>query len=114
MKSNMFESLFNNIFGGMSGKTPINSNCALQEAARKQILLTELDSEIQKLIENYHITEALRRQSGTTTLAEIGAVVYRARHRADAYTKVLNELYRRTGYRLEIINNKIKLKEEKI
>lgn len=103
----MFTNLFRMFFGWMSGNS---TNCALQEAARKQILLTELDSEIQKLVEHYHITEEKRGQSGTTTLAEIETVVYRARRRADAYSKVLNELYRRTGYRLEIINNKINQK----
>ena len=102
----MFEALFRQFFGGMSGNSTYESNCALQETARKQILLTELDSEIQKLIEHYHITEEKRGQSGTTTLSEIGTVVYRARRRADAYSKVLNELYLRTGYRLEIINSK--------
>lgn len=94
------------------GKTPIDSTLVQQEEFRKQILLTELDGEIQKLIEHYHITEEMKGKAGTTTLAEIGAVVYRARRRADAYTKVLNELYRRTGYKLDIMNNKIKSKKE--
>lgn len=94
------------LLDGLSGKSDFETNCALQETARKQILLTELDIEIQKLIEHYHITEEKRGQSGTTTLSEIGVVVYRARRRADAYNKLLNELYQRTGYRLEIINKR--------
>ena len=97
--------ILKNLLDGLaSSKYP--SECALQEAARQQILLTELDGEVNKLIEHYHITEEKRGQSGTTTLAEIEAVVYRARRRADAYSKVLNELFLRTGYRLEIINSK--------
>lgn len=108
----MFETLFRQFFGEISKNSNYETNCALQNAARKQILLTELDSEIQKLIKHYNITEEKRGLSGRTTLSEIGAVVYRARRRADSYSKVLNELFLRTGYRLEIINNRIKPKEE--
>jgi len=107
----MFQDFFNSVFGGMSGMTHFESPCAEQEAVRKQILLKELDEEVNALMTHYGITKDSEGKSATTTLAEISTVVYRARHRADAYSKVLNELYQRTGFRLEIINNKTRREE---
>lgn len=103
----MFEQLFTQYFGGMSGTAKqFESPLAQQEAVRKQILLTELDEEVKSLMNHYGITKNSEGKSGTTTLAEISTVVHRARHKSDAYSKVLNELYQRTGFRLEIISNK--------
>lgn len=105
MLNNMMD-ILKHILYGVSGNTEYDSNCALQQAARKQIFLTELDSEVKALIEHYHISESDRGKSATTTLSEISTVVYRERHRADAYSHVLRELYDRTGFKLEIINSK--------
>lgn len=73
----MFESLFNSIFGGMTGKTSSDSPCAQQEAIRKQILMTELSEEVKKLMNHYGISKDSKGMSGTTTLSEISTVVDR-------------------------------------
>lgn len=105
----MLENLLKICFGRGNITADYNNESPLvqQEAVRQQILLNELDGEVKALMEHYHISADSKGQSGTTTLSEIGTVVYRKRRRADAYAKVLNELYLRTGYRLEI-NNRTK------
>lgn len=109
----MFNNLFKICFGRGNITADYNNERPLvqQEAVRQQILLNELDGEVKALMEHYNISADSKGQSGTTTLSEIGTVVYRKRRRADAYTKVLNELYLRTGYRLEIINKRTKNNE---
>lgn len=78
----------------------------------RRIELSELDKEVNALMEHYGIARDSQGMGGSTTLSEIGTVVERTRHRADAYSKVLNELYLRTGYRLVIANPRKTNKEE--